>query len=97
VLKTGSKCSFITHKLRFFACFCLENVFQRIWTPPVLQAKFVMILRCNCFRISGFLSDSFTIRAMMDFARKIQIGLAALPCHASCREPVEKTELLTPV
>ncbi|MGZ0018333.1 hypothetical protein [Nitrosomonas sp. wSCUT-2] len=74
-----------------------QIVFQRIWTPPVLQAKFVMILRCNCFRISGFLLDSFTIRAMMDFARKIQIGLAALPCHASGREPVEKTELLTPV
>ena len=33
----------------------------------------------------------------MDFARKIQIGLAALPCHAPGREPVEKTELLTPV
>jgi hypothetical protein len=23
VLKTGSECSFITHKLRFSACFCL--------------------------------------------------------------------------
>jgi hypothetical protein len=56
-----------------------------------------MILRCNCFRISGFSLDSFAIRAMMDFARKIQIGLAALPCHVSGREPVEKTELLTPV
>jgi hypothetical protein len=60
-----------------------QIVFQRIWTPPVLQAKFVLVLRCNCFRISGFSLDSFTIRAMMDFARKIQIGLAALPCYAS--------------
>ena len=33
----------------------------------------------------------------MDFSRKIQIGLTALPCHASDREPVEKTELLTSV
>jgi hypothetical protein len=82
----------------FLPCIdCLENVFQRIWTPPVLQTKFVMILRCNCFRISGFSLDSFAIRAMMDFARKIQIGLAALPYHVSGREPVEKTELLTPV
>ncbi|MDO9310337.1 MAG: hypothetical protein Q7T85_01440, partial [Nitrosomonas sp.] len=25
VLKTGSKCSFIKHKLRSFACFCLTS------------------------------------------------------------------------
>ena len=64
----------------------------RIWTPPVLQAKFVIVLRCNCFRISGFSLDSFSIRAMMDFARKVQVGLAALPCNALDREPMDETE-----
>jgi len=60
-----------------------------IWTPPVLRAKIVMVLRCNCFRISGFSLDSFSIRAMMDFARKVQIALAALPCMCLGREPVD--------
>ena len=63
-----------------------------IWTPPDLQAKFVMVLRCNCFRISGFSLDSFSIRAMMEFARKIHIDLAALPCNVLGREPMDKTE-----
>jgi len=63
-----------------------------IWTPPVLQAKIVMVLRCNCFRISGFSLDSFSIRAMMEFARKVQIALAALPCMYLGSEPVNKTE-----
>lgn len=31
-----------------------------IWTPPVLQANRVMVLRCNCFSISGFLLGSGT-------------------------------------
>ena len=59
---------------------------------PFCEAKIVMVLRCNCFRISGFSLDSFSIRAMMEFARKIHIDLAALPCNVLGREPMDKTE-----
>jgi orotate phosphoribosyltransferase len=36
VLKTGSKCSFITHKLRFFACFCLVSAASKTFFNGLL-------------------------------------------------------------
>jgi hypothetical protein len=37
VLKTGSKCSFITHKLRFFACFCLVSAASKTFFNGLLD------------------------------------------------------------
>jgi len=40
VLKTGSKCSFITHKLRFFACFCLVSAASQTFFNGLLDTFF---------------------------------------------------------
>ncbi|MDO8333294.1 MAG: hypothetical protein Q7T35_01320, partial [Nitrosomonas sp.] len=39
VLKTGSKCSFITHKLHFFACFCLVSVASKTFFNGLLRKR----------------------------------------------------------
>jgi hypothetical protein len=37
VLKTDSKCSFIKHKLRFFACFCLASAASKTFFNGLLK------------------------------------------------------------
>ena len=55
MLKTGLKCSFITHKLRFFACFCLVSAASKTFFNGLLSHDEVKIGRAAEYQ--AFLKD----------------------------------------